>query len=107
MRYRLLIAFTAPMFLCGCASLQDWLGQPGVTENLGALGKGALEVATNPLDFFAWWEIGAAVTALIAGPPAAVAMKRKVEKVVKEKVLNPEAPAMTISTDAKGQPDVV
>lgn len=84
-----LLILASPLLLGGCASLSEWLGQPGVTENLGALGKGALEVAANPLDFFAWWEIGLAVTGLVAGPPAAVAVKRKVEKVVKEKVINP------------------
>lgn len=106
MKYKLMILCASPLALAGCASMQEWLGKPGVSENLGALGKGALEVATNPLDFFAWYEIALAVTGLIVGPPAAVKVKRVVEQVVKDKIINPapEAPPIDPATYG-GEPE--
>lgn len=105
MHYRLLLAFTGTLSLCGCAAMSEWLAQPGVSEGLSQVGSGAVRAATNPLDFFAWYEIAAGITAIVAGPPAAVALKRKVAQVVKEKVLNPPTTIGTSTPDQTLRPE--
>lgn len=90
MKYRifLLVASCAPMV--GCAQLGEWLAQPHVQEGVGQVGSGALRAATNPLDFFAWYEIAAGVAVLIGGPPVAAKVAKASAAKIKEKIINPE-----------------